>query len=149
LGLIAIACYDAFWKISATKTSLPARYLHIWTALALIVLIGLFAETVNADYGLFGVGIIALFFIFRNHKVLMAISFIVAVILNFAESIIRFHTNGFYGLDNRALVLCIGTILPIIFILAYNNKKGRNLKQILYWFYPIHLLIIYGVSLIF
>ena len=36
-----------------------------------------------------------------------------------------------------------------IIILFYNGKQGKRIKYFFYWFYPIHMLVIYGLSLIF
>ena len=102
----------------------------------------MFANFIHADYGFYGVAIITLFYIFRHNKYAMAASFIAATILKYAENIYLSGYNIVY------IVLSLCTILPLIFILSYNGKKGKNIKYLLYWFYPVHLLIIYGIYLL-
>ena len=40
------------------------------------------------------------------------------------------------------LYLMIGTASSLLFINLYNNKKGKNIKYLLYIFYPLHLIIL-------
>jgi len=126
-----------------------------------VVGLGFLANYINTDYGFFGVAIIALFYIFRNNKPLMAVSFAIAVVASFGNQIFTairavyeydridaffFHLRA--GDFDRTLILAACTIASIFFILLYNNKKGRDLKQLLYWFYPVHLLVIYGLYIV-
>ena len=34
-------------------------------------------------------------------------------------------------------------ILALPFMLCYNNKRGQGLKYLFYWFYPVHIVILY------
>lgn len=122
IGLFAIYCYD----------KIPNKLLGIVSAIFLAII----ADFLHTDYGAYGVAIIFLFYAFRNNKVLMSVSFIVACIIKYSISILKQGYFETYGL------LCICTCLPIIFILLYNGKKGKDMKRFLYWFYPIHLLIL-------
>ncbi len=41
------------------------------------------------------------------------------------------------------------SLLSLLLLLAYNGQRGsRNLKNFFYWFYPLHLLVIGGVSML-
>ena len=53
-----------------------------------------------------------------------------------------------YGFYDVYLHLLICTLIPVILISLYNGKKGKDIKYLLYLFYPIHLLLIYGIYLI-
>lgn len=127
LGLACIFIYDKL------------KYKSVGILFA--ILIGLLAEYSKCDYGFYGVAIILIFYIFKNNFVNTSIFFILATLIKY---IIPYIKSGFY---NVYLYLFICTIIPIIFIAAYNGKKGKNTKYLLYLFYPIHFLIIYGVSL--
>ena len=106
------------------------------------ILIGLLAEFAHCDYGFYGVAIIFLFYVFKNDVIKSSLAFMIATSIKYIIPIIKY---GFYDVY---LYLLICTLLPIIFISLYNGKKGKDTKYLLYLFYPIHLLLIYGIHLI-
>lgn len=122
LGLLCIIIYD--------KSSHKIIGLLISLAIAFI------ADIIKCDYGFYGIAIILSFYIFRNNKLLMTLSFILCTIIKYANLIIKYNHVYTYSL------LCIFTILPILFINLYNKKQGKKIKYFLYIFYPAHLLLI-------
>lgn len=123
LGLFCIIIYDKF----------------DFKPLSIVISIGIavIAELINCDYGFYGVAIILLFYIFRNNKILMNLSFIICTVLKYAYFIYKYNNAIIYA------CLCAFTIFPLFFIDLYNKKQGRKVKYFLYIFYPAHLLIIY------
>lgn len=138
-GLLAIFIYDKiihnnFKFISNEKVNM---FLKECFALFTVIILAVLAELFHFDYGFFGIAIIFLFYIFKNSKIEMAVCFIIACILKYTHSIILYGYSIWY-------VLCgLFTILPIIFICLYNKKQGKKVKYLLYFFYPVHLLILY------
>ncbi len=128
LGLASIYIYD------------KSKYKVLGIAVA--ILLGLIANYTNCDYGFYGVAIILIFYIFKNNILYADIFFILATLIRYLIPAIN---NGFYTIY---LYLFIFTCLPSLFFAAYNGKKGKNTKYLLYLFYPIHLLIIYGIYLL-
>lgn len=128
LGLASIYIYD--------------KSKHKFFGIVISIIIGIIAEFIHCDYGFYGISIILLFYVFKNNSLLSSILFIIAVTINYLIPIIKY---GFYDIY---LYLYIFTLIPIIFIALYNGKKGKNTKYLLYLFYPIHLLLIYGIYLI-
>lgn len=128
LGLACIYIYD--------------KSKYKFTSIILSIVIGIIAEFSHCDYGFYGVAIILLFYIFKNNISLASIAFILATTIKYLIIIFK------YGLYDAYIYLLICTIIPIIFINLYNGKKGKDTKYLLYLFYPIHLLLIYGISLI-
>lgn len=128
LGLACIFIYD--------------KSKHKTVGILIAILIGIIAEFMHCDYGFYGISIILIFYIFKKSKINSAIAFIIATTIKYIIPIIQ------YGFRNEYLYLLIGTLFPILFISLYNGKKGKDTKYLLYLFYPIHLLLIYGISLI-
>ena len=137
LGLLAIYAYDKL-------------FVHNILGILIPICLGILAALIKADYGFYGVAIIFLFYVFRNHKYTMAASFALAVIIDYAYKI--YAAAAMYGQNIMIYkiygVLCVCTIAPILFILLYNGKKGRDTKHLFYLFYPLHLLLIYGIYLL-
>ena len=128
LGLISIYIYD------------KSKYKIVGIISA--VLIGILANFSHCDYGFYGVAIIFLFYVFKNDFMKSSIAFMISTAIKYLIPIIK------YGFHNIYIYLLICTFLPIIFISLYNGKKGKDTKYLLYLFYPIHLLLIYGTYLL-
>jgi len=128
LGLTSIYIYDkSKYKIIAI---IPA------------ILIGLISQFTHCDYGFYGVAIIFMFYVFKTDIIKSSIAFMLATSIKYTIPILK------YGFHNVFLYLLICTFLPIIFISLYNGKKGKDIKYLLYLFYPLHLLLIYGIHLL-
>ena len=93
-----------------------------------VVIIAMFAaEFLHTDYGALGVLLIAIFRFAREHKWYQA--FLVS------------GWNFLFGIPIQ--YAGIFAILPIA---LYNGKKGRSTGYFFYLYYPVHLLILYGIS---
>ncbi len=125
LGLLCITVYD---KIKKEYISFPIC----------IVLI-LLGEFLNVDYGWFGVAIIFILYVFKEKNILKLIAYTILII-------IYFYFIGIKVINNTVVMLFISMLLPIIIILAYNGKQGKKMKYFFYWFYPIHMIILYALS---
>lgn len=101
------------------------------------------ADFIKADYGYFGVLMIFIFHVFKNKKWLMYLSFIGLCLIKYFPLAL---TTGLY-LEYGLLFLC--TLIPLIFIHFYNEKKGPDTKYILYGFYPAHLILLYVFNILF
>lgn len=138
LGLGAITIYDALNKIECKNKITHISYNLI--GLAGVCLFAFLANIARCDYGYFGVLIIFLFYLFRNKKLLMNATFIAMVFIYYGQRLLFSTAYIPY------LLIIIFTIFPLLFINLYNHKKGKDTKYFLYIFYPLHLLIIYGLS---
>ena len=127
LGLTSIYIYD------------KSRYKIAGIFLA--ILIALLGEFTHCDYGFYGIAIIFLFYVFKNDIIKSSIAFMIATTVNYLITMMK------YGFYDAYLYLLLCTFIPIIFISLYNGKKGKDTKYFLYLFYPIHLLLIYGVHM--
>ena len=80
------------------------------------------SELIFCDYGAHGIIAIALLYLFRRNKAEQLIAGCVAFAWEVTAPI---------------------AFLPVAF---YNGKRGLNLKYVFYAFYPMHLLLLYGIG---
>ena len=139
VGLLSIFMYDRILNCTfkLTKNQKANSIINKVFGFTSVVLLGVISEVCHFDYGFWGVAVIFLFYFFKNDKLGMVIFYITACIIKYGITII---THGYHYLY---VLLCIGTILPIVFICLYNGKQGKKIKYLLYAFYPVHLLILY------
>lgn len=136
LGLVAIIIYDKYNK-----------FVGVFSA----IIFGIIAHFLNLDYSFYGVGITFLFYVFNKNKCLLAISFIIATLMQYSYLILGYYNYGFEFLKNVFIIYLpyfICTIFSIIIILCYNKKKGPNTRYLFYLFYPLHMILIYILSFV-
>ena len=126
LGLLAITVYE--------KSN--NKYL----GLLFVILCSIIAHFGHFDYGWFGVAVIFIFHIFKDKKILMNLSFVIAVFINYFYTYIT-------TLKTEYLFIVLFCILSLIPINLYNTKKGKDTKYLLYVFYPLHILVLYFTNL--
>ena len=96
---------------------------------ALVLAILLLSEFLRTDYSSMGLLMILCFYVFRDNKVMKLLG--VAAI------------NVF--LMGRVQVFAIPAL---IFIALHGGEQGPKCKKFFYGFYPIHLMVLYFISLI-
>ena len=107
----------------------------------IIGLIGvLFSLIVPIDYGFYGFVLTLIMYYTRKTK-LFNTSFIIINIL--------YYIHVFTEVNNPKEILpyLYGSVSSIILLNFYNGKLGKKVK-FLYWFYPVHMLIIYLIYLV-
>ena len=137
LGLLSIIIYDKYNK-----------YIGIIVAFYF----ALIAQLTKCDYGFYGVAVVFLFFVFKEEKIFAALSFLLAVLCYYSFVILSFAPYGISALNKAFILLlpnCIFAMATVIPIHFYNQKKGLNTKHLLYLFYPLHLLLLYIIYLIY
>lgn len=141
LGLLAIFIYD---KVSDKVLK--------YSSITLILVI---AELLRVDYRAWGVFLILFIYLFcpsinkdvsKKRNIINHFVFILGFL---ALCFIRFYSQMATLPINWWLPLVLFTFLPFIFMLLYNGKKGPSLKYFFYIFYPLHLLILDYISLMF
>ncbi len=107
------------WAMSILEERVKIPALK-WGGFALVFLAAAFvAEKIYCDYGAHGIIAIALLYLFRKNRRQQIIAGIVAFLWE------------------------VTAPLAFLFIGFYNGKRGLKLKYLFYFFYPLHLLILY------
>lgn len=87
----------------------------------------LLADLLKTDYSGWGVVVITIMYLFRNNKTKeMAFGCLALTVMSFME---------------------VTAFLMLIPVSKYNGKRGLSLKYFFYAFYPVHILILYLVTL--
>lgn len=116
------------------KGALPSELLSIlsYASCLLLVLLGAgLANLLHTDYGAIGVLLIVLFYCFRKHRLL-------ASFLGWSLLSATLYLESY---SSPAFLLCF----------FYNGKRGflrGRAKYLFYFFYPLHLLLIYALRLL-
>lgn len=87
------------------------------------------ANTMSVDYGYKGILLIAIYYFLRTQRT--------------EKMILAAGWNLLWG-----KIQSFG-VLASLFLMNYNGERGRSMKYFFYVFYPIHLLILYGINVIF
>ena len=125
LGLSCITIYDKFEK----------KYL----ALPICILIIYLGNILRVDYRWYGVALPFVIYLGRKNKLWLSVLYV-------AVTYLYFYLKKWNLADNyMQFIFCLA---PLIFILLYNGKKGRDTKQFFYWFYPVHMLFLYAISVL-
>lgn len=98
----------------------------------IVVAVLLLSILANADYGMYGVVVVLLIHHLDGKYVKMFFSM---VLLSFI----------FYGFKDIQVVAAVS----VIFMYLYNKKRGLKIKYFFYIFYPLHIIILYGISSLF
>ena len=139
LGLLGIYLYDYIISLFKNRNSNLPFLIDKIIGIFVVLILAVSAELLNTDYGFWGVIVVFTFYLFKNDKLAMIISFVTLCIIRYGYNIIV----GSFNIPT--VLLGLFTALSIIFIALYNGKQGKKVKFLLYWFYPVHLLLLYFI----
>lgn len=114
----------------------------------IIVIISLFvANELNTDYSIYGVITIYIFYFLKDRKAIFFSYFFITTFYIFNDSIKPdFSLDPFVKIKLRAYASLLA--LPIIFWMKENKPRNSKVLQIIkYAIYPVHMLIIYLVTI--
>ena len=126
-GLSTLVCLERF---SCGSRSGSGKIGPVFLQVLSIALFALLAELIRCDYGMQGIFFIAAFYVCRGHRAGQILLFLLA----------------YMGTTGNQPPLCI--LLACLLILLYNGQRGKlKLKYFFYAFYPIHISILYLITL--
>ena len=144
-GLILLACGIAFDLIILLMNSYINSNIFITLAIGyfiiyfydlkkyyIAILILLLTFFIPVEYGFYGVILIfTSYLFFKEPKKLVLINTILILL-----------SYSFLNMSQLQLFSIIGSLL----LCLYNNERGRKLKYFFYFYYPIHIVIIYWIA---
>lgn len=122
--LLAIAMMYAMEFVSQ---KLKSNILKIGVNVIIMVLIAYLGNLMSVDRGGWGILTIGLFYLCRQKYLYQAIS-------------------GLFTLLPQQPILSYASLILLYF---YNGRKGKSCKYFFYIFYPVHLLVLYFIRLLF
>lgn len=128
LGLVAITVYD---KEKRKYISIP-----------IIILLIMMGKLLKVDYGWYGVTTVILLYMLKNYKSYIPFSYLLLLIVYYYSRIKSFN----FGTEIILYILFSWSSTFIMMI--YNGKEGKKLKYFYYIFYPLHMIVIYLMSLV-
>lgn len=128
LALLALRLFDRLRGERDGETGRYALGRSVCAALA-VLLLAAAALLLRADYSLFAVIAVFLFYVLRDRPPLVHCGVGVAFLA-------LTRTMGFY----------CATGFSLFPLLLYNGRRGRGLKWLFYAFYPGHLLLLYALK---
>jgi hypothetical protein len=149
-AIISQVPYMLFTSIMTDVTTLNVMFTLFWGLLTItiidkaknkylapfiLLLFALLAEALHTDYGAYGIIVIIVFYVFKKNPLLRTLAFTTVVICHYAVEYLQHHIFAY-------ILLGLFAISPIILINFYNEKQGKKTKYFLYWFYPVHMLLI-------
>lgn len=122
LGLLAVICYDWIWGRQWLKNKVGNVAVKLVLCIAPLAVFCIVAQLLKTDYAAIGVACITVMYAFRKSKAGQIAAGCVAFLWEITAPL---------------------AFIPIGF---YNGQRGLKLKYVFYAFYPLHLLLIYLVS---
>ena len=123
-GLICITTYD---KINKKYISIP-----------IVIVIIFLGEILRVDYGWLGVMTVFIMYLLRNNKKFLPLVYGIIIFVYYYSIV-----GSEYILLTRNVLLMLFTWSSTFIINMYNGEKGKSMKYFFYWFYPVHMLIVY------
>ena len=85
-------------------------------------------------------------YLFRKHRIKQAAAYVIFVFLwDFVRILLYLRGNVSVGIFFSEAYEWM-EIFAVIPMLCYNGTRGRGSKQLFYWFYPVHIYILYALS---
>ena len=122
---LSIAALMIFEKLTSGKRKTAG---YIFGTAVVMIFCGI-ALLTGADYNLYAVGLVFLFYVFASKALWL-----------------RTGAAAVWHLLMRNVGIYIWGLLGFIPVMFYNGKKGKGLKWLFYVFYPGHLLVIWAVK---
>jgi len=109
------------------------------------IIFTILASIIHFDYGRIGILLIVSYYIFRNKKLYLSLSYIILfsyLYLSYIYKYLIYEPNIMKQLIMYYLPYYLVTLTTLPLILLYNKQQGFKIKWFFYLFYPIHLILL-------
>lgn len=140
---VMLELFLCFMVLYFIEFTINKNILFIFGALACILCTEIFASS----YGLYGVTIVIVFYLFRNFRGADVIVFLLVTYLFYGlttyEIDILGKTYSILSMNEVQLYACLA-VIPLV---LYNSERGLSKnKWFFYFFYPVHFIILYAIN---
>ena len=130
LSFLLLSSIEFIKKIINKYNKGIENYLYKTISYLLIYIIFLILSIIlNVDYQALGISLVLIIYLSPNILLSLLLYLIIAITLD---------------VNNIQLY----SLISFIFIYFYNGKKGKNIKYFFYLYYPLHLLLLKGLSIL-
>lgn len=130
LSFLLLSSIEFIKKIINKYNKGIENYLYKTISYLLIYIIFLILSIIlNVDYQALGISLVLIIYLSPNILLSLLLYLIIAITLD---------------VNNIQLY----SLIAFIFIYFYNGKKGKNIKYFFYLYYPLHLLLLKGLSIL-
>jgi hypothetical protein len=166
--------FTLFFGLAAIELMKRAKNRYI--AVSVVIVSALLAQVLSADYGALGVLAIIIFYIFfEDRKKMIILQICLFTLLSIVPILLFIAFTGtlspvaaitsFNICPPSWISVCVKVsaaipanfiilnlieplgLISLVFIALYDDQEGKKLKYFFYWFYPMHLLILYFIKL--
>lgn len=155
-GGLSLACHNvlftmllaagAVWLTELLKKTRMPDFVRILAPAVIAVSLGWFLHT---DYNAWGVALILMLYYFPEERqqlmVLAAWSSMFQLIWHGWNG----HSLNWLSGDSwyRQILYWMGELFSVLFLATYNGERGKKCKWLFYWFYPLHLTLLFLLRL--
>lgn len=131
-GKLSLNSQNVFFTLLIGLLMVEVLQKHRKTEYQMFAILGacIAVELLHTDYGAGGILFILCFYLLYHHRIWTAVVFTLLNLL-------------YFGLGVQMYA-----VLAMVPVLLYNGRKGPGMKYFFYVFYPVHLLILYLISML-
>lgn len=140
LGLALISFID--WMIKKSQEASTHNQAYFGYAFVVLLACLIIADEFDFDYNKYGILLMLIFYFFRMPDTALESDKVLFKHIGI-QAFFTFIITYLYSNDIQLYCL-----ISFVFILMYNRKKGPSMKYLFYTYYPVHLLILYGIYMV-